>query len=140
MTQQASETKHPTDEELIARAKQVIEGNDKPTVILSRDEAAAMLRACKGRVPTRRRLAQIIQGESGHADGWALARADDVLAALEPVPDHAEWNAALEAAAKKCETHGVLGGPVENPYAEWKAHADNLAAVIRALKKGQTND
>ena len=57
-----------------------------------------------------------------------------------PAPDHSEWNAAIEAAAKKCETHGVLGGPTENKYAEWKTHADNLAAAIRALKKGQTND
>ena len=39
---------HPTDDEMIARAKQVIDGNDKPTVILSRDEAAAIRALKKG--------------------------------------------------------------------------------------------
>ena len=38
----------------------------------------------------------------------------------------------MEEAAQTCETHGALGGPTPNPYAEWKTHADNLAATIRA--------
>ena len=151
----------PTDDELEAMAVR-LEAMPRPSMIdalkFCPHEAAAMLRACKGRVKPLPRG----DGDGGWtlpvellsdlereviADGWdgctaevteiiALSVERRILAALEPAPDHAEWDAALEAAAKKCETHGVLGGPVENPYAEWKTHADNLAAAIRTLKKG----
>lgn len=41
-----------------------------------------------------------------------------------------------EACARVCETLGALGGVTPNPRAEWKTHADNLAAAIRA--RGET--
>ena len=137
--------KHPTDDGLEAMAVDLVFFHPGETSEL----AAAMLRACKGRVrvPTLQRLAQIIQGESGHAEQWALARADDVLAALEPAPDHAEkqayiegtqagWDAAIEAAAKVAN--------YEAQDAEYDPSYQTAAEVIedriRALKKGQSND
>ena len=167
---------HPTDEELIARAKQVIEGNDKPTVILSRDEAAAMLRACKGRVRVKAlewldrnnkerpvrfitnskcgfyQITEWLDG-SGHvmcfltpfarpqrvwdaptcAGGAgplkAAAQADyeaRILSALEPAPDHAEWNAAIDAAA--------------DLFGEQSNTSRAIGNVLRALKKGPIHD
>lgn len=41
-----------------------------------------------------------------------------------------------EACARVCETLGALGGVTPNPRAEWKTHADNLAAAIRARGEG----
>ena len=49
--------------------------------------------------------------------------ADAAIAALEPAPDHAEWNAAIEAAIGKARQVGFLS--IED---------------LQALKKGQTND
>lgn len=43
------------------------------------------------------------------------------------------YEAGRDDAAGICDSHGVLGGPAPNPYAEWKTHAENLSARIRAL-------
>lgn len=51
-----------------------------------------------------------------------------ILAALEPAPDHSDWNAAIEAAAKVAREMADLHGP------------NGSEAAIRQLKKGQTND
>ena len=151
----------PTDEELEAMA-----------VRLECDhwfDAAAMLRACKGRV----RVKPLEWGEGAddgifadrvwsadaylierrnnvdnafdlHCDFWdghnarryptleaakAAAQADyeaRILAALDP--DHAQWDAAIEAAAKVAQSYGCCHVPQE------------IAEEIRALKKGQTNE
>ena len=45
-----------------------------------------------------------------------------------------------EACARVCETIGALGGVTPNPRAEWKTHADNLAAAIRARGEGQPQE
>ena len=53
-----------------------------------------------------------------------------ILAALEPAPDHSDWNAAIEAAADACMS--AIGGVTHygsEPY-------EICAAAIRALKKG----
>ena len=50
------------------------------------------------------------------------------------LPDaRAAAEAMRDAAAKRCDTMGVLGGETPNPRACWKTHAENLAAAIRAL-------
>ena len=41
---------------------------------------------------------------------WRNAEIDAILAALEPAPDHSEWNAAIEAAVDKLNIYGDLGG------------------------------
>lgn len=113
-----------------------LEDQHKHGVISYTREAADLLRECAGgvRAPTRQRLAQIIQGESGHADDWALARADDVLAALEPASDHDQWNAAIEATADVVLKRPMrFGGQTED------AVRQSMADAIRALKKGQTD-
>ena len=111
-------------------------------------DAAAMLRACKGRVRPLPRgdgeggwtlpmelLAEI--RDEVYANEWdapcaevieiiALSTEARILAALDPVPDHAEWDAAIEAAAKVAQSYGCCHVPQE------------IAEEIRALKKGPT--
>ena len=149
---------HPTDDEL---------------------EAAAMLRACKGRVRVKAlewvdlhrdgsrydvtpddplgysdsihglqddtyhsRLGHFLTLESAKS----AAQADyetRILAALEPAPDHSEWNAAIDVAAKEAKERLYPKNP-QNDWTEYaKIHAAaaiNVSAAIRDLKKGQTND
>ena len=175
-----SDMTHPTDDELETEAVRLEDGRVcSPAQNSCRNgylmlKAAAMLRACKGRVRVKAlEWAECNTGnwKRGHCftarsmvdfaplaihkkhDGWwlnkdchtydtleaaqAAAQADyeaRILAALEPAPDHAEWNAALEAAAKvarKCVYYDSAG----NGFDE-----GTFDANIRALKKGQTND
>ena len=105
---------HPTDEEREAMAARLDKGerrmdrkpaDNNAAEARLREDAAAMLRACKGR------------DTAAFAErGWI------------PVPDHAEWNAAIDAAAKVAQSYGCCHVPQE------------IAEEIRALKKGQTND
>jgi hypothetical protein len=59
----------------------------------------------------------------------AVRRDPATLAALPEV--QAMLAAERERAAGICCSLGVLGGVTPNPYADWKTHADNLAAAIR---------
>ena len=150
---------HPSDDELESMARAV----ERHESLHIRKKAAAMLRACKGRVRVRAlkwhqnktygsmydyRIYAVHQGNKYgifstflERDQWgsrvqvakcvpieaakAAAQADyeaRILAAIERDPDHSEWNAAIEAAAK-----------VANHY--------QCSDKIRALaKKGQPND
>ena len=72
-----------------------------------------------------------------------LLAALNARAALDPAPDHAEWDAAIEAAAKvaldqevACWNWFMQTGHHCNVYEQLPI----VAADIRALKKGQTND
>ena len=144
---------HPTDDELEAMAVRLEDGRVcSPAQNSCRNgywmlEAAAMLRACKGRAvkPLPRG-----DGEGGwtlpvellaeirdevYANEWdapcaeiieiiALSTEARILSALERAPDHSEWNAAIEAAVDKLNIYGDLGG----------------MEIVLSLKKGQTND
>ena len=164
----------PTDDELEAVAVRLDharltmtnddrsrQGTDKRARFINRldamTDAAAMLRACKGRVRVKPLVweyhpaGKIAAPPTGHAyiidtrmkgrcysvkgfnpkrefdsldEAKAAAQADyeaRILAALEPAPDHSDWNAALEAAAK-----------VANHY--------QCSDKIRALKKGPDHE
>jgi hypothetical protein len=73
---------------------------------------------------------------AGHTDVALFQEARAALAT--PAPDAVQEivaeavKAEREACARVCETLGALGGVTPNPRAEWKTHADNLAAAIRA--------
>ena len=99
------------------------------------EDYAAMLRACKGQVSVDG-LAQIIRTVDGSNSLGAGALAEAILAALEPAPDHSEWNAAIEAAAAVAN--------YESQDAEYDPSYQTAAEVIeyriRALKKGQSNE
>ena len=61
--------------------------------------------------------------------------------APEPCPDHSEWNAAIEAAAKVAERRSTDGLSDDNPYNEgWRRCATITTAAIRNLKKGSGHD
>ena len=192
----------PTDEELEAMAVRLEDGRVcSPAQNSCRNGywmlgAAAMLRACKGRVRVKplvwHRADLSAWGEYANAgllryrmtwtyrddpevwftmkcehDGKVLyqggseeaaiaaANADcsaRILAALEPTPDHAEWNAAIEAAANSVKDHSdsarkSLSGCYHEGQPEdaavWSAiisHLDIARDKIASLKKGQTND
>jgi len=68
---------------------------------------------------------------SNHDLGLIAAR---ILAALEPAPDHSDWNAAIEASIDEidCGCDGLCLSPHACPK-------DDVQS-IRQLKKGQTND
>ena len=75
----------------------------------------------------------------------AAAQADyeaRILAALEPAPDHAEWDAAIEAAAKVADVKPRKGGrPLSGPHHQGVRDGRAEAArLIRALKKGPPHD
>ena len=60
----------------------------------------------------------------------------------QPCPDHSEWNAAIEAAAKVA-MHRWKSWPQLAPHELVKCDVtacEDISAAIRALKKGQTND
>ena len=67
----------------------------------------------------------------------AAAQADyerRILAALDPAPDHSDWNAAIEAAAKvarNCIYHDSVGTGFDE---------DKFDAAIQQLKKGPPHD
>ena len=102
---------HPTDDELEAMAVRLEDGRVcSPAQNSCRNgylmlEAAAMLRACKGRVSVDG-LAQIIRTVDGSNSLGAGALAEAILAALEPAPDALEaaemsakhWHARAKAA------------------------------------------
>ena len=129
------------------------------------DEAAAMLRACKGRARVRpgqieravwsamKWAAENNPGFDGvpeytdrgnsFAETECRAAADRILAALEPASDQGEWDAAIEAAAKVADDYAALC----RAQPEFKitapvhdAAALRVSKLIRTLKKGQTND
>ena len=172
----------PTDDELEAMAVRLeAEVNiGSGTVTPLRVQAAAMLRACKGRVRVKPlewygkpegqdqrigRCGDIAysvrfdmgswgytrSGKSGLTVGYkggplfkdeadAINGADvdhefRILAAIiEPAPDHAEWDAAIEAAAK------VVRDCIYRDSAGTGFDEDQFESAIRQLKKGQTND
>ena len=65
-----------------------------------------------------------------------------ILSTLKPAPDHSEWNAAIEAAAKvadMCEKQNQKIGAT-NYQKGLAAAGQAIAHGIRILKKGQTND
>jgi len=101
------------------------------------EDAAAMLRACKaGNAKPRAYLYRYTDPISGNpiwrSDNafWNGQRPSEVLPLYEhpPAPDHAEWNDAIEEAAKVAREMADLHGP------------NGSEAYIRQLKKGQTND
>ena len=79
-------------------------------------------------VLTADQLAQVIRKVDGENKMGAGALAEAILAALEPTPDHAEWDAAIDAAAMVAQSYGCCHVPQE------------IAEEIRAIKKGQTHD
>ena len=146
-------TRHPTDSELEAMAAK-LEGSGCLRQIF---EAAAMLRACKGRV----RVKALVWEQARDGAGWHpqltiaycpvfekrfyaehpekqakidAAREARILAALEPAPDHSVWNAAIEAAVREIDCG--CDGPCMWPHACPKEDVES----IRALKKGPPND
>ena len=111
---------HPTDDELEAMAVDMMFFQPGETS----DQAAAMLRACKGRVRGLPRsdgdggwtlpmeLLQDLEREV-MAQGWdgctaevteiiALSVERRILYALDTAPDHSEWNAAIQSAIDAC--------------------------------------
>ena len=122
----------PTDDELEAMAARLYSDGDAEPVHPLFYDAAAMLRACKGRGKRLPRadgegvrtlpielLAEI--RDEVYASEWdapctevieiiALSAEARILSALEPAPDHAEWDAAIEAAVDKLNIYGDLGG------------------------------
>ena len=90
--------KHPNDDKLEAMAKR-LEAScacsiDSTPCLAEEDcrmdlEAAAMLRACKGRVSVDE-LAQIIRVVDGSNTLGAGALAEAILAAIDPAPDQDE--------------------------------------------------
>ena len=155
---------HPNDDELIERATQVIEGNDKRTVILSRDEAAALLRACKGRVRGLPRsdgdggwtlpmdLLQDLDREV-RSDGWdgctaevteiiALSVERRILSALEPAPDHEQWNAAIEAAKAvvRLVKEDCFAPMTRTREEAFSAACEEVGRQIDKLKKGPDHE
>ena len=153
----------PTDDELEAMAARLYSDGDSEPVHPLFYGAAAMLRACKGRVKRLPRgdgeggwtlsttlLAEI--RDEVYANEWdapcaevieviALSVEHRILAAIDPAPDQGEWDAAIEAAVAVAERRSTDGLSDDHPYNEgWKRCATITAAAIRALKKGQTND
>ena len=161
----------PTDDELEAMAARLDHGFDTLSEAEGvMDDAAAMLRACKGRVRVKpleweyHPAGTIAAPPTGHAyiidtrmkgryysvkgfnpqrqfdsldEAKAAAQADyeaRILSALDPAPDRAEWNAAIEAAAKEIDCG--CDGSCMSPHVCPKEDVES----IRALKKGQTND
>ena len=126
------------------------------------DRTAAALHACKGRVrvDTHTVASEVFKAivwgaqsspppygaaypsytRSGNSDAETEARviAARILAALEPAPDHSEWNAAIEAAAKV-----VPQGWCQSSTSHIEMDVDlgqGIQAAIRALKKGPRSD
>jgi len=137
--------RHPTDDELEALAARLDKGDPFGGVM---QRTAAMLRACKGRRwqtmesapifgkvlrydPRRREGEQVFECP---ADGgfWRHEKVPGMWmhmpeppAALEPAPDHSDWDAAIEAAADKAYLQ-----------ADIDARPQAISEAIRALKKG----
>jgi len=156
-----SDMTHPTDDELETEAVRLEDGRVcSPAQNSCRNgylmlEAAAMLRACKGRV---KRLPRT-DGEGGwtlpvellaeirdevYANEWdapcaevieiiALSVETRILAALDPAPDHAEWDAALTAARNACVN---LRNSDELENDDQRVGALHCALAISELKKG----
>jgi len=112
---------HPTDAELEAMAVNLVFFHPGETSEL----AAAMLRACKGRVSVDG-LAQIIRTVDGSNSLGAGALAEAILAALEPAPD------ALEAAEMSAKHWHARAKAAE---AERDALRAELADAVGALQK-----
>ena len=148
---------HPTDDELEAMAVRLEDGR-----VCSRAqnscrngywmlEAAAMLRACKGRVKSRickecdgngkrHFMRQTPHGPVDDADECRACEGEGILAALDPAPDQGErqayikgtqsgWDAAIEAAVKVIDARkSVLEVGTE------------LSDRVRTLKKGPAHE
>jgi len=159
---------HPTDDELEAMAAKLDRnGPSHVDADIWMSEAAAMLRACKGRV----RVKPLEWEQARDGAGWHpqltiaycpvfekryyaehpekqakidASREARILAALEPAPDHPEWDAAIEAAAKACEgftkSHHIAQDIKSGIFPSASHLPDAISAAIRTLKKGQTND
>ena len=133
---------HPTDDELEAMAVRLC--TDHPDYLTT--EAVDMLRACRGQAKVK----PLVWEQARDGAGWhprltiaycpvfekrfyaehpekqekiEAAREARILAALEPAPDHSDWNAAIEAAAKLAQGYGCCHVPQE------------IAEEIRALKE-----
>ena len=121
-------------------------GKDMKTVLArdledQRDEAlAALTRSRAETAAAYERAADV-----AYFRNWSIT--GDMIRALA-TPDQSSALAAIEAAAEArgmrkaaeiCSTHGVLGGPIKNPYADWKIHADNLTeTILAAIPQGDT--
>jgi len=71
----------------------------------------------------------------------AKPRGSALPVALEPATDHAEWDAAIEAAAKVAERRSTDGLSDDDPYNEgWRRCATITTAAVRNLKKGSGHD
>ena len=122
---------HPTDDELEAMAVRLEDGRVcSPAQNSCRNgylllEAAAMLRACKGR--DDRSICDYCDETDPEIQAACFAKQCGI--ALEPAPDHSEWNAAIEAAARTLEERGSDGW-AEKVMAEYAAVC---AAEIRAI-------
>ena len=164
----------PSDDELEALAVRLDQSDaNEYSYDNDKEEAAAMLRACKGRQSLPRMAPAVGDSieemrENGRNDPlwqhgdmqlmWVnegdVANAA-ILAALEPAPDHAGWNAGIEAAAKVAQgqyrersmldpespSYGIDMTPDRSDWGRGiQRGREQAAAAIRALKKGQTND
>ena len=155
----------PTDDELEAMATK-LDGkvHNMIEAHAQMEDAAAMLRACKGRgrvkplylttILKHAFLSGVVAARNIPAgdpcDGPALWAEYEpyepgsytrILAALEPAPDHAEWDAAIEAAIVNLKTyapHQDDTGPEHDiGYAAGYHTALNR---LSALKKGPRHD
>ena len=135
---------HSTDDELEAAAKLLADACMSDTVDDWHRDTAAMLRAIKGRVdlnPLKKWLAHeenICRAAGDRAGVIAYSRVLAKLAALDPAPDHAEWDDAIEAAAQKAEERFELCERDNTPPCYLRKCA--IGGVLRSLKKGPRHD
>ena len=141
----------PSDDELEAMAEYWDNSGLEHNPFEKADATADMLRACKGRLRVKaldnvareeiieaahlamRKQQRGVRGQTftewDTIESWVIVETERrVLAALEPAPDHSEWNAAIEAAAKVAREMADLHGP------------NGSEASIRQLKKGPRHD
>jgi len=154
---------HPTDDKLEAMAVKIwrehvaicqMIGVDPETTVTPAIKAAAMLRECKGRDAAAfetgmdtalKCIASLGYGKNhdvdeGHEDAYRAVETylkdwkTHRPASLEPAPDHAEWNAAIEASIDEidCGCDGLCLSPHACPK-------DDVQS-IHQLKKGPSHD
>ena len=146
---------HPTDDELEAMAAR-LSATLMPNKVSPQDQAiihnlidaAAMLRACKGRgTPVAWRW----HWNGGcEPDVWVYCEYEvvsDRHRTAEPLyttlsaPDHSDWNAAIDAAK---DTIKAMRGPIDVPRTSKAVVFDDACEscidVILTLKKGRTHD
>ena len=145
---------HPTDEELEARAAKLDRKTHNMTEAhVQMEYAADLLRACKTRgAPVAWRWRW---NGGDEPDVWSYSETEiftdthrivePLFADLEPAPDHAEWNAAIEAAVKVSEEMSNTREAEQTAFIDDTAiqeadFGNDIAFAIRQLKKGNTHE